>query len=95
MKLIYENFSEIAEAFKDGEAWTHTLSPHGSNECISWQQGIREFARWLDTAGVKLIQNPEIYDNLWEDLDTSRCFCESCEKLFMKHKCDHIGKGKK
>jgi len=65
MKKIYENFSEIADDFVDGENWTHQLSDHHSEECYSWMHGIAEFAAFLDFIGVKIIQNQEIYEKLW------------------------------
>lgn len=70
MKRIYENFTEIAEAFVDGEHWPHMLSEHSEEECNGWQHGVQEFAKWLDTAGVKIIENPEIYEKLWEEVRT-------------------------
>jgi len=70
MKKIYETFEEIAEEFKDGEHWTHKLSDHIPDECFAWQHGVIEFAKFLDACGVKIIQNPEIHETLWEDIRT-------------------------
>ena len=69
MKKIYESFEEIADHFRTGESWTHQLSDHTSDECFAWQQGVMEFGKWLDNAGLKIIQNPEIYKELWDDLN--------------------------
>ncbi len=67
MKKIYENFEEIAEDFRTGENWTHFGREHNEDPCSAWQQGAMEFAKWLDTSGVKIIANPEIYEKLWEN----------------------------
>lgn len=66
MRKIYENFKEIAEDFKNGENWTHTLSRHSSDECFTWQQAIMQFCEWLDAAGIKLPEDPKIYEKLWD-----------------------------
>ena len=66
MKRIYESFSEVAEDFVTGEYWTHSLSPHSSSECFGWQKGVQEFAKWLDSSGAKILENPEIYEKLWD-----------------------------
>lgn len=68
MKKIYESFTEIAEDFTDGLHWTHLLSDHTSDECIPWQHGVQEFAKFLDTAGVKIIENPDVHKVLWDDV---------------------------
>ena len=71
MKKIYETFTEIAEDFRDGDHWTHSLSEHeNGEECFAWQHGVMEFGKWLDKCGVKIIQNPEIHKTLWEDVRT-------------------------
>jgi len=70
MKKIYETFNEIAEDFKDGEHWTHKLSDHTTDDCFAWQHGVAEFAKFLDACGVKIIQNPDIYETLWEGMRT-------------------------
>jgi hypothetical protein len=75
MKTIYENFSEIAVDFTDGYSWTHRLSNHSDAECLGWQDGVLEFAKFLDTSGVKIIENPEICEALWariRSLDVKR-----------------------
>ena len=72
MKKIYENFSEMAEDFRAGEHWTHQLSDHTSDDCFAWQHGVMEFAKWLDEVGVKIIENPEIYAKLWENVRTHK-----------------------
>jgi len=79
MKKIYENFSEIGKDFKHGEHWTHILSSHPSEECYGWQNGIMEFCEWLDKEGLKIVQNPEIYEKLWDDIRTGDL--ESYEKV--------------
>ena len=66
MKNIYENFEEIADGFCSGDSVTHVFSPHATEECLGWQKGAREFAKFLDGAGMKIVANPEIYDKLWE-----------------------------
>lgn len=68
MKKIYKDFEEIARDFTHGNHWTHRLSDHTSEECFAWQHGVHEFAKWLDAVGVKIIENPEIFDELWEDV---------------------------
>lgn len=67
MKKIYESFIEIAEDFTNGDHWTHVCSDHTSEECYQWQHGVQEFAKFLDTCGVKIIANPDIYDTMWDD----------------------------
>ena len=67
MKKIYESFSEIADDFTSGYHWTHVCSDHSSDECFPWQHGVDEFAKFLDTCGVKIIANPDIYDTMWDD----------------------------
>jgi hypothetical protein len=66
MKKIYESFEEIAADFVNGDHLTHKGSKHDPDECLAWQHGVREFARWLDACGVKIIENPEVYDTLWD-----------------------------
>jgi hypothetical protein len=70
MKHIYQSFSEIAETFTRGESWTHCMSKHSRNECEPWQHGVHEFAHWLDACGVKIVENPEIFDVLWDKART-------------------------
>lgn len=38
-----------------------------------------EFCEWLDKEGLKIVQNPEIYEKLWEDVRTGDL--ESYEKV--------------
>ena len=66
MKKTYENFLEIGEHFVEGETWTHILSNHTPDECYAWMHGVQEFAHWLDEMGLEIVQNPEIYDKLWD-----------------------------
>ena len=66
MKRIYENFAEIAEHFTDGECWTHKLSKHSAADCLAWQAGVQEFGKWLDEVGLKMLADPNIYDQLWK-----------------------------
>jgi hypothetical protein len=70
MKKIYESFREIAKDFVNGDSWTHTVSSHTEAECLTWQNAIFEFCNFLDTAGVKIVANPEIYEKLWENIRT-------------------------
>lgn len=72
MKHTYQSFREIADEFVDGELWTHQLSPHDGDQCFVWQHAITEFADWLDECGVRIIENPEIYDTLWERIRTAK-----------------------
>jgi hypothetical protein len=72
MKRIYESLYEIAEDFCNGEHWTHLLSDHSPDECYAWQHGVYEFAKFLDSAGVQLVQNPNIYPKLWEEIRTHK-----------------------
>jgi len=48
MKRIYESFSEVAEDFVDGDSVTHKNLPHKSDPCLSWQDGVKDFAEVLD-----------------------------------------------
>jgi hypothetical protein len=66
MKKIYESFQEIADDFCHGDGFAHRGSDHTPAECIGWQNGIREFARWLDDAGGRLLCEPDIYKKLWD-----------------------------
>lgn len=66
MKHTYETFTEIAEDFTDGSSTTHVLSEHSPEECIGWQHGVSEFAKFLDGSGIKIIVNPEILEDLWK-----------------------------
>ncbi len=72
MKHTYQSFKEIANDFIDGDNWTHTRSPHDGKQCLVWQKAILEFADWLDECGVKIIENPEIYDTLWKRMRTAK-----------------------
>ena len=72
MKRAYESFQEIADDFTDGAHWTHALSEHRTEDCFAWQHGVMEFAEFLDAVGVKMIANPEIYEQLWEDIRTHK-----------------------
>jgi hypothetical protein len=67
MKLIYESFTEIAKDFTDGNSITHVLSDHEQKDCFAWQHGVHEFAKWLDSEGLKIISNPDVYSKLWEN----------------------------
>ena len=67
MKTLYQNFSELADDFKDGAHITHTLSAHDDDDCLAWQLGVREFAAWLDKGGIKVPQTGNLYDRLWAD----------------------------
>ena len=72
MKQIYESFSEIASDFCDGDSWTHSLSDHTSDDCLAWQHGVYEFAKFLDGAGIKLVQSPAVYFKLWNKIRTHK-----------------------
>ena len=65
MKIIYETFAEIADDFVFGDHWTHKLSKHTPDECFPWQQGVNEFADFLDKVGIKLIKNSNFEEKLW------------------------------
>ncbi len=56
MKIIYEKFIELAREFTDGHSMTHTSSKHSAKYCIAWQLGVREFAKWLDKNGYKIVE---------------------------------------
>ena len=66
MKRSYETFEEIADHFTGGHSITHTKSSHTPDECIGWQQGVQEFAKFLDLVGMKMVISPDIYDELWD-----------------------------
>lgn len=70
MKLIYESFSEIAKDFTDGGHWTHAMSKHKPEDCIPWQHGVMEFAKFLDVLGMQIVSNPCVYEELWKDVRT-------------------------
>jgi hypothetical protein len=53
--IIYESFGELADLVVDGEKLPHMMSDHTVEECLGWQKGVKEFARWLDDAGYKVI----------------------------------------
>ena len=72
MKKIYESFSEIADDFVNGDHWTHLMSEHNSDECLAWQHGIHEFAEWLDSYGLKLVEDTKAYDILWEEIRSAK-----------------------
>jgi hypothetical protein len=72
MKRMYENFDEIGEDFRDGMNWPHRCSDHTSEECHAWQHGVMEFARWLDKAGLCIVQNPQVYEKLWDSFRTHK-----------------------
>lgn len=65
MKRIYETFAEIADDFVEGDHWTHQLSKHTPDECFPWQQGVMEFADFLDKIGIKMIENPKFGEILF------------------------------
>lgn len=69
MKKVYESFTDIAEDFKDGSHGTHMYSDHTYEECFPWQHGVMEFAKFLDGCGVKIIANPEIYEELYDNFN--------------------------
>lgn len=56
MKTIYETFYDLADHFRSGYSSTHTQSKHTPEECVGWQEGIIEFAEWLDENGYQLKQ---------------------------------------
>ena len=82
MKKIYESFTEIAEDFTRGESWAHSFSDHTPDDCFAWQHGVREFAKFLDEYGLKMTENTEIYEKLWDEIRTHKpdglTLCEKC-----------------
>lgn len=69
MKTIYQNFEEIADDFKNGDFLSHQLSDHSTEICELWQTSILEFARALDNVGIKLPEDPEIYERFWDNIE--------------------------
>ena len=63
---------EIADDFCDGSYWTHQLSDHTSDECLSWQHGVYEFAKFLDAVGIGITENTQLYEQLWKDIRTHK-----------------------
>jgi len=66
MKRSYETFEEIADHFTGGHSLTHNHSTHTDEECIPWQHGVLEFAKFLDLVGMKMVVSSDIYDELWD-----------------------------
>ncbi len=56
MKRTYENFEELAKEMTRGEGLLHAFNcVHDTDgDCLSWQDGITDFAEWLDHIGVKV-----------------------------------------
>lgn len=56
MKRIYENFEELAREMVKGDGLLHTFNcvHKDGGDCVSWQNGINDFAEWLDHIGVKV-----------------------------------------
>ena len=50
MSYLYKSLEELSRDFTDGESCTHRSSPHTPDECIGWQHGVEEFAKWVDAA---------------------------------------------
>jgi hypothetical protein len=65
MKIIYESFAEFADDFVAGESMAHCGSRHTADECFGWQKGVKEFARWIDAAGGKLLCETDTHEKLW------------------------------
>jgi len=53
MKRVYENFTELANAMCNGEGMLHRVNCPGPEGCIHWQNGVRDFAGWLDHIDAK------------------------------------------
>lgn len=70
MRKIYKTFTEMAKDFRNGELWTYQLSDHICDDCVAWQHGIMEFAKWLDEVDIKMIENPGIPTKPWDDART-------------------------
>lgn len=48
MTQIPENFTILAETLTYGMSEFHQKSEHRPEECLAWQHGVLEFAKWLD-----------------------------------------------
>lgn len=68
MKRVYESFEEMADDMTDGEFIAHQLSEHSTGVCYVWATAIKEFARALDRAGIKLPDDPKIYEDFWQNM---------------------------
>lgn len=54
MKRIYESFEELANAMTNGEGRLHSYNCPGVDGCLDWQNGVLDFAGWLDHIGMKV-----------------------------------------
>ncbi len=52
MKIVYETFEELARAMTKGEGMLHIMNCPGKQKCGEWQQGVQDFAGWLDHIGA-------------------------------------------
>lgn len=70
--MLYESFSEFADDFVNGENRAHRCSDHTPDECYGWQKGVKEFAKWLDDAGGKLLCEAGTFERLWDVWNTAQ-----------------------
>lgn len=71
MKIIYENFEELADEFskKNSILWQSNCKFNkkivGVNEQDAWKEGIKNFAEWLDYVGIKIRISDSKEDFYW------------------------------
>lgn len=54
MSVTFDSFEEIAHGVIYGKSIFHGLSDHTGKDCIPWQKGVLEFAKYLDEKGYKV-----------------------------------------
>jgi hypothetical protein len=60
MKITYETFYELSRMLTGGMAIFHLIySKHDDKDCFAWQQGVHDFARWLDENGFEITRKDE------------------------------------
>jgi ATP phosphoribosyltransferase regulatory subunit HisZ len=56
--IVTTTYTELAQKLCYGNSLFHAVeSAHSKDECESWQRGIYEFAKWLDTHEFEVIQS--------------------------------------
>lgn len=85
----YENFSELADAMCDGEGVLHLYNCPGTDECLAWQQGVRDLAGWLDHIGAKIRisdRADSFYDYLREKTAKEKAWAAEREKKYAERR---------
>lgn len=47
MIIKYETFEEIDIGLTDGASLFHRITYKHDEDCLAWQKGIHDFAKWL------------------------------------------------